>query len=100
MVVTASGDAHATDAAPRVALFISGDAERGEKRTSGRQAARRRLDAQCEATDLLLDSTGGDRHALDPLFSLVYDQLRRVAHEPTQSSLPAQTRVPVIHTPS
>ena len=38
------------------------------------------MDAQCEATDLLLDSTGGDPQALDRLFPLVYDQLRRIAH--------------------
>jgi len=38
------------------------------------------MDAQCEATDLLLDSTGGDPEALDRLFPLVYDQLRRIAH--------------------
>ena len=91
MSVKASGDAHATDAAPRVALFISGDAERGEKRTSVRQAARRRLDAQCEATDLLLDSTGGDPQALDRLFPLVYDQLRRIAHRELRRAQPNNT---------
>ena len=91
MLVTASGGAHATDATPCVALFISGDAERGEKRTSDRQAARRRMDAQCEATDLLLDSTGGDPQALDRLFPLVYDQLRRIAHRELRRAQPNNT---------
>src|SRR5215216_2064997 len=69
---------------------ICGDAERGEKRTSGRQAARR-MDAQCEATDLLLDSTGGDRQALDRLMPLVYDQLRRIAHRELRRAQPNNT---------
>ena len=91
MLVTASGDARATDAMLRVARFISGDEKRGEKRTSGRQAARRRMDAQCEATDLLLDSTGGDPQALDRLFPLVYDQLRRIAHRELRRAQPNNT---------
>lgn len=75
----------------RVAFFFSGDAKRVEKRTSSRRAARHRMDAQCEATDLLLDSTGGDREALDRLFPLVYDQLRWIAHRELRRAQPNNT---------
>ena len=40
----------------------------------------RRNDERDQAADLLLESVGGDREALDRLFPLVYDQLRRIAH--------------------
>ena len=66
------------------------DAKRGEKRTSGRRAALRRMEAEC-ATDLLLDSTGGDRQALDRLMPLVYDELRRIAHRELRRARPDQT---------
>lgn len=49
------------------------------------------MDAQCEATDLLLNSTGGDREALDGLFPLVYDQLRRIAHRELRRAQPNNT---------
>ncbi len=49
------------------------------------------MDAQCEATDLLLDSTGGDRQALDRLFPLVYDELRRIAHRELRRAQPSDT---------
>ena len=49
------------------------------------------MDAQCEATDLLLDSTGGDPQALDRLFPLVYDQLRRIAHRELRRVQPNNT---------
>ena len=49
------------------------------------------MDAQCEATDLLLDSTGGDPQALDRLFPLVYDQLRRIAHRELRRAQPNNT---------
>ena len=91
MLVQASGTQRATDTSSRVALSISGDAERGEKRTSGRRAARGRMDAQCGATDLLLEHTGGDRSALDRLFPIVYDQLRRIAHRELRRTAPNNT---------
>jgi RNA polymerase sigma factor (TIGR02999 family) len=49
------------------------------------------MDAQCEATDLLLDSTDGDRQALDRLYPLVYDQLRRIAHRELRQAQPTNT---------
>ena len=49
------------------------------------------MDAQCEATDLLLISTGGDPHALDRLFPLVYDQLRWIAHRELRRAEPNNT---------
>jgi len=49
------------------------------------------MDAQCEATDLLLDSTGGDRQALDRLMPIVYDQLRRIAHRELRRAQPNST---------
>ena len=49
------------------------------------------MDAQCEATDLLLDSTGGGPQALDRLFPLVYDQLRRIAHRELRRAQPNNT---------
>jgi len=49
------------------------------------------MDAQCAATDLLLDSTGGDSHALDRLFPLVYDELRRIAHRELRRAQPNNT---------
>jgi len=50
-----------------------------------------RMDAQCEATDLLVEYTGGDREALDRLLPLVYDQLRRIAHRELRRGRPDQT---------
>lgn len=38
------------------------------------------MDRPGEVTQLLLDAREGDRRAFDRLYSLVYDQLRRVAH--------------------
>jgi len=49
------------------------------------------MDVQCEATDLLLHSTGGDPQALDRLFPLVYDQLRRIAHRERRGAEPNNT---------
>lgn len=49
------------------------------------------MDAQCEATDLLLDSTGGDSRSLDRLFPLVYDELRRIAHRELRRAQPNDT---------
>ena len=43
------------------------------------------------ATDLLLDSVGGDREALDRLMPLVYDELRRIAHRELGRAGPNQT---------
>jgi RNA polymerase sigma factor (TIGR02999 family) len=48
------------------------------------------MDAEC-ATDLLLDSTGGDRGALDRLMPLVYEELRRIAHRELGRARPNQT---------
>jgi RNA polymerase sigma factor (TIGR02999 family) len=48
------------------------------------------MDAEC-ATDLLLDSTGGDRQAIDRLMPLVYDELRRIAHRELRRGRPDQT---------
>jgi RNA polymerase sigma factor (TIGR02999 family) len=48
------------------------------------------MDAQC-ATDLLLDSTSGDRQALDRLMPIVYDELRRIAHRELGRAGPNQT---------
>lgn len=48
------------------------------------------MDAEC-ATDLLLDSTGGDRQALDRLMPLVYDDLRRIARRELARGRPNQT---------
>ena len=48
------------------------------------------MDAEC-ATDLLLDSTGGDRQALDRLMPIVYDELRRIAHRELRRGRPDQT---------
>jgi RNA polymerase sigma factor (TIGR02999 family) len=48
------------------------------------------MEAEC-ATDLLLDSTGGDRQALDRLMPLVYDELRRIAHRELGRARPHQT---------
>jgi RNA polymerase sigma factor (TIGR02999 family) len=47
--------------------------------------------AQCEATDLLLEHTGGDRQALDRLVPLVYDQLRRIARRERRRAQPTNT---------
>ena len=57
------------------------------------------MDAQCEATDLLLDSTGGDRQALDRLVPLVYDQLRRIAHRELRRARPnnSLTTTEIVH---
>jgi RNA polymerase sigma factor (TIGR02999 family) len=49
------------------------------------------MDAQCEATDLLPDSTGDDPQAVDRLFPLVYDQLRRIAHRELRRAQPNDT---------
>ena len=49
------------------------------------------MDAQCGATDLLLEHTGGDRSALDRLFPIVYDQLRRIAHRELRRTAPNNT---------
>jgi RNA polymerase sigma factor (TIGR02999 family) len=70
---------------------IPRDEKPGEKRTSGPNAVLGRMDAQCEATDLLIESTAGDRQALDRLMPLVYDQLRRIAHRELRRSRPDQT---------
>ncbi|MDF2771886.1 MAG: hypothetical protein K0S86_1380 [Geminicoccaceae bacterium] len=43
------------------------------------------------ATDLLLESTGGDRQALDRLMPLVYDELRRIAHRELRRARPDRT---------
>ena len=48
-------------------------------------------DAQHEATDLLLDSTGGDRESLDRLLPLVYDEMRRIAHRALRRGRADQT---------
>jgi RNA polymerase sigma factor (TIGR02999 family) len=48
------------------------------------------MDAEC-ATDLLLESIGGDREALDRLIPLVYDELRRIAHRELARARPYQT---------
>ena len=49
------------------------------------------MDTQHQATDLLLDSAGGDREALDRLLPLVYDELRRIAHRALRRGRPDQT---------
>ena len=49
------------------------------------------MDAQYPATELLLESTAGDRTALDRLMPLVYDELRRIAHHVLRAGLPDQT---------
>jgi len=49
------------------------------------------MDAQCEPTDLLPDSTGDDPQAVDRLFPLVYDQLRRIAHRELRRAQPSNT---------
>jgi len=49
------------------------------------------MDAQCGATDLLLGHTGGDGRALDRLFPVVYDQLRRIAHRELRRAPPNNT---------
>jgi RNA polymerase sigma factor (TIGR02999 family) len=76
--------------AGRGTLSIPGDEKPGEKRTSGRRAALGSMDAEC-ATDLLLESIGGDREALDRLIPLVYDELRRIAHRELARARPYQT---------
>ena len=48
------------------------------------------MEAEC-ATDLLLESTGGDRQALDRLMPLVYEELRRIAHRELRRGRPDQT---------
>jgi RNA polymerase sigma factor (TIGR02999 family) len=48
------------------------------------------MDAEC-ATDLLLNSTSGDRQALDRLMPIVYDELRRIAHRELGRARPNQT---------
>ena len=48
------------------------------------------MDAEC-ATDLLLDSTSGDRQALDRLMPIIYDELRRIAHRELGRARPNQT---------
>ena len=48
------------------------------------------MEAEC-ATDLLLNSAGGDREALDRLVPLVYDELRRIAHRELGRARPNQT---------
>jgi RNA polymerase sigma factor (TIGR02999 family) len=49
------------------------------------------MEFQGEVTDLLLESARGDREALDRLFPLVYDQLRRIAHRELGRGRPDQT---------
>ena len=49
------------------------------------------MEFQDEASDLLLESARGDREALDRLFPLVYDQLRRIAHRELRRGRPDQT---------
>jgi RNA polymerase sigma factor (TIGR02999 family) len=49
------------------------------------------MDAQCEPTDLLPDYTGDDPQAVDRLFPLVYDQLRRIAHRELRRAQPSNT---------
>lgn len=47
---------------------------------SGEPPERRPTDSQPDITGLLLAWRGGDPTALDRLFALVYDELRRIAH--------------------
>jgi RNA polymerase sigma-70 factor, ECF subfamily len=42
-------------------------------------------------TDLLLQASGGDTEAIDRLFPLVYDELRRMAHRALQRERPGHT---------
>ena len=49
------------------------------------------MDARCEPTDLLPDSTGDDPQAVDRLFPFVYDQLRRIAHRELRRAQPSNT---------
>src|SRR5829696_4866021 len=49
------------------------------------------MDARYAATDLLVDSTGGDREALDRLMPLLYDELRRIAHRELRRGGAGQT---------
>jgi RNA polymerase sigma factor (TIGR02999 family) len=42
-------------------------------------------------TDLLLELRGGDPGAMDRLFSLVYEELRRIAHHQLQGERPGHT---------
>ena len=49
------------------------------------------MDVQRPATDLFVDSTDVDRHALDRLIALVYDELRRIAHRELRRGRPDQT---------
>ena len=68
-------------------------AEMQNRARSGHRGCRAGLgcmNAEC-ATDLLLDSTGGDREALDRLIPLVYDELRRIAHRELGRGRPNQT---------
>lgn len=44
-----------------------------------------------DATDLLVDLREGDREAVDRLFPLVYDELRRLAHLQRRRLRPGQT---------
>jgi RNA polymerase sigma factor (TIGR02999 family) len=57
-------------------------AETGQGRPgrSGEPPERRPTDSQPDITGLLLAWRGGDSTALDRLFPLVYDELRRIAH--------------------
>jgi RNA polymerase sigma factor (TIGR02999 family) len=59
--------------------------------TPTRGAARPGMDAPHPATDPLLELTGGDREALDRLMTLVYHELRQVAHRELQRGRPHQT---------
>jgi len=49
------------------------------------------MGAQHEITDLLADYRGGDRAALDRLFPVVYDELRRMAHRELRRERPDHT---------
>jgi len=49
------------------------------------------MDAPHQATDPLLELTGGDREALDRLMTLVYHELRQVAHRALRRGRPDQT---------
>ncbi len=44
-----------------------------------------------EITRLLVKWSAGDRAALDQLFPLVYDELRRLAHRPMRRERPGHT---------
>ena len=50
-----------------------------------------RMDSQQEITRLLRSLSQGDRGAIDHLFPLVYDELRRIAHRQFQQSRTSHT---------